>query len=104
MYAASTSMVERRDEPMERIGEISGVNWEQDEDLLDFGTAVSDYGDLYIDPMDVDAMPADLQALRPPQEADLLDSGSTDSEDTPGSPQEADSPDASISELGCERS
>ncbi|KAL5485641.1 hypothetical protein ACEPAI_6682 [Sanghuangporus weigelae] len=103
MYAASTSTVERRDEPMERTGEISGENWDQDEDLRDFGTSGSDYGDLYIDPMDVDATPADLHAHRPPQEADSSESGSTGSEETPGSPQEADSPDASISDLGDDR-
>ncbi|KAL5492612.1 hypothetical protein ACEPAI_4059 [Sanghuangporus weigelae] len=70
--------MDRINEPADMIDGGADTSGNQESDLYDFGSAVSDYGDLYVDPMDVDMPPIDTQASGPPQEADSLDSGDTD--------------------------
>ncbi|KAL5485861.1 hypothetical protein ACEPAI_6903 [Sanghuangporus weigelae] len=88
--------MDRIDGPAEMIDRSAAVSGNQESDSYDFGSAGSDYGDLYVDPMDVDMPPINPQASGPLQEADSLDSGGTDSEGSLGSWPEAETSDTDI--------
>ncbi|KAL5482971.1 hypothetical protein ACEPAI_9566 [Sanghuangporus weigelae] len=89
-------MMDQIDGPAEMIDRSAAVSGNQESDSYDFGSAGSDYGDLYVDPMDVDMPPINSQASGPPQEADSLDSDGTDSEGSLGSWPEAETSDTDV--------